>query len=694
MQHTKLSLVTLLFLSSSSLHSEELLGDITIEEDKEKQEESLSYCYIHNVQALSKRKGAGETLGDYLSGELGVESATYGSAVGRPTVNGMEGYRVGIAQGGVMLNDLSAMSQDHAVGLNAKVAEHLELVKGPASLLYGAYSGGIVRTLGEEHDPKLPKGFGGNASLSSNSDTGKGTANVKAEYGNDSYSAYLNYYRNEAGNYSSGGQEVANSDTFSEQLHGVLGWKATDKTTVKVYGDTMEKEYGIPNTTAERTDILMEQQRYGVVVHNEELGKLKNVQTEYQFSDYKHFEREGVSYDGAFDQEQQSLSTAFDFNVNEMDGNFRMELLENQLKVCHEHGNCQEFTTAARTSAEDGFSVQNYYNDRGIAYSHGHPMPNTEEQKLQMGVSLKKYYEEDELNFAANTVVRQLTADNANIQETWLMPTAIDSDYYGDQNDMALSLSLGWWHIWSDKFTSQASLAYMERLPSSQELFWNGFHHATESYILGNRDLDKEKSVNLDVNMLYAHNEHFNSKLSAYYYHFDNYIYQSPLAQNGTTITDPFHLSPVWEMRGVGAKIYGLGVEERYKVALGKHKFTNTLQLNMLRGQLDEGGNIPRMAPYNATISVEHRHDNLTNKIAYKWVDKSRHVANHETSTDGYQLLNVSINYEQKLGKSKLNYWLKGENLTDDIARNHISFLKETAPLPGRAFIAGIEYQY
>ncbi|CAA6820578.1 MAG: Unknown protein, partial [uncultured Sulfurovum sp.] len=73
MKPTKLSILTILFLASSTLHSEELLGDIKIEEDKEKQEESLSYCLIHDVKALSKRKGAGETLGDYLSGELGVE---------------------------------------------------------------------------------------------------------------------------------------------------------------------------------------------------------------------------------------------------------------------------------------------------------------------------------------------------------------------------------------------------------------------------------------------------------------------------------------------------------------------------------------------------------------------------------------------------------------------------------------------
>ncbi|CAA6819969.1 MAG: Unknown protein [uncultured Sulfurovum sp.] len=692
---TKFNIVTVLLIASSSLQAEELLGDITIEGQTETQEESLSYCYIHNVKALSKRKGAGETLGDYLSGELGVESATYGSAVGRPTVNGMEGYRVGIAQGGIMLNDLSAMSQDHAVGLNAKVAEHLELVKGPASLLYGSYSGGIVRTLGEEHESELPKGFGANASLSTNSDTGKGTGNLKAEYGNEDYSAYLNYYRNEADNYSSGGKEIANSDTSSEQVHAVLGWQPTENTVVKVYGDIMDKEYGIPNKTSERTDISMEQKRYGIVLHNQEIGKLQNVKTEYQLSDYRHFEREGGRYDGAFDQQQQSLSTAFDFNVLEMDANFRAELLQNELKVCHEHGGCSEFTTATRTSAEDGFSLQQQYDRRGISFSHGHPMPNVKEQKVQMGVNFKRYYDEDEFSLALNGVLRKLTPDSSNIQETWLMPTAIDPNYYNTENDVALSVSLGWWHIWNDKFTTQASLSYMERLPSSQELLWNGFHHATESYILGNRDLDKERSINLDANMLYTHNENFNSKLSAYYYHFDNYIYQSPRVNaNGTATIDPFHLSPVWEILGVGAKIYGLGIEESYKTSLGNHKFTNTLQLNMLKGELSKGGYIPRMAPYNATASVEHLYNNFTNKLSYKWVDKSRNVASNESKTASYNLLNASINYEQKLGKNTINYWLKGENLTDDIASNHISFLKETAPLPGRAVIAGVEYQY
>jgi iron complex outermembrane receptor protein len=596
-----------------------------------------------------------------------------------------------------MLNDLSAMSQDHAVGLNAKMAERIEMAKGPASLLYGSYSGGVIRTLGEEHEGKLyKKGMTLDTSLSANSDTNKGTLSTKAAYAAERYEVYLNYYKHEADSYHSGGVLVPNSDTSSEQLHGVLGWEITPNTLIKLYGDTMEKVYGIPNSTEERTDILMEQNRYGIVVHNRTLGKLRNIMTEYQISDYRHYEREDGRYDGLFDQQQQSLSSRFDFTLDETtEANFRLELLQNELKVCHEHGQCDRFTAALRTGAEDGLSLLNYYNDTGIPFSHGHPMPDTEEQKILMAFNAKRYYEADEVSLAANAVVRKLTPESANVQETWLMHESVDPDYYRDETRTALSLSLGWWHHWNENFSTQASLSYLERLPSAQELFWNGFHHATESYILGNRDLNKEKSFNLDIDALMQHSEAFSSKFSLYYYDFANYIYQAPLVDgSGNQVYDPFHLSPVWEMRGVGATIYGFGIEERYQKKIEEHLLKATLQFNYLKGELDEGGYIPRMAPYNATLTLEHEYGNFQNEISYKWVDESRNEAADETHTEGYGLLNLATKYRYDLSYGSLEFWLKAQNLTDDIAKNHISFLKESAPLPGRAFIAGIRYQY
>jgi iron complex outermembrane receptor protein len=696
----RFSLVLLPLLMGVSVTANEItLESITVEETKESiEDETLSYSSVKSTERLAQQSH-GETLGDYLSHELCVESASYGPAVGRPTVRGMEGYRVGIAQGGVMLNDLSAMSQDHAVGLNARLAKRIELIKGPASLLYGSYSGGIVRTLGEEHEVNLPsKGFSFDGSLWTNSNTGFGTGSLKSAYATEQYALNLNYYKHEAKAYSSGGEVVLNSDVSNEQLHGVVGWKVDPNHTVKLYADTMSKEYGIANTTPERTDIVMEQERYGVVWHMASLGMFKEIMTELQSSDYHHFEREGGRYDGLFDQQQQSLSSEFKLEVgSNSEADFRLELLSSALRVCHEHGECKHFKDALRTEAEDGHSLLGYYNDRGIAFSHGHPMPDTEEKKMLMAFNFKHYYgSSDELSLALNVVARKLTVDPSNIQETWLMPKSLDSDYYSATEDVATSLSLGWWHMWSEDLSTQTSLAYIERLPSTQELLWNGFHHATESYILGNRDVDKERSVNFDIDTLFKHSKAFTTRLSFYWYRFENYIFQSPLVNSeGTIVHDPFHLSPVWQIEGKAATIVGFGLEERYSKRWEAHTLTTILQLNALQGKLDNGDYIPRMAPYNASLGLQHSYKKVTSDLGVKWVDESRNIADNETSTEGYTMLNFSTRYHYALPKGdSLEFWLKAENLTDVVARDHTSFLKETAPLAGRSIEVGVHYKF
>lgn len=275
------------------------------------------------------------------------------------------------------------------------------------------------------------------------------------------------------------------------------------------------------------------------------------------------------------------------------------------------------------------------------------------------------------------------------------MHESLDPDYYSDEDDVAFSLSMGWWHSWSEKLESQASLSYMERLPSSQELFWNGFHHATESYIIGNRDLDKEQSINLDIDAIYKHSDNLSSRVSFYYYDFDNYIFQSPLIDgNGDSVFDPFHQSPVYEILGQAATVYGIGIEEKYKRKMGLHLLTFTAQLNLLKGELDSGGYIPRMAPYNATFCIEHDIGGLHSELTYKWMDESRNLAENETFTDGYEMLNFTANYDYQLSQGSLAFWFKAINLTDDIAKNHLSFLKDTAPLPGRSVAVGIDYKF
>lgn len=639
---------------------------------------------------------SGETLGDYLKNSLGVTSASYGPAVGRPVMNGLDGYRVGIVQGTMDLNDLSAMSQDHAVGLTPRASERIELVKGPASLLYGAYSGGVVRVLGEENLPTLPGkkpllhvGVGSGTN-------GAGTrydAAVKRTLG--SWGVSLSHHVHRAGDYTAGdGSKVDDSDLATRQTHGVVGVRLSEGNLLKVYGDLMRKDYGIPNRTVEETRIDMHQERVGVVWHlHPESELIQGVEMEFQHSEYLHSETEGGRDDGLFGQDQSGLSARAAFEWEDWVGEGRMSYLSSALQVCHEHGKCQTFSTALRTAAEDGSSLKSYYDSTGIAYSHGHPMPDSKTQTFKGAFNLTRYLDASSLTLGAATEFRRVDLDSDNIQETWLVPESVDAGYYDPHQDHAGSLSVGWLTEEEDS-GFRLDLTLLSRLPSVQELYWNGFHHATDSYILGDRHLEPERSTNLDVAWQYG-NDGWESLIEGYYYSFSNYIYQKALYDaDGTMTTDPFHGSPVYAMVQEGADIYGVGIAQSYRWMPGAHELKGGIQVDAVEGRLHDGGYLPRIPPLRGKVSLEHRLGSYYATLAFQKVAASQNEAANESWTAGYEW--VSFGIFQELGWQGLGgkLWLKGENLGDRIAYNHLSFLKESAPLPGRQITFGLDINY
>jgi iron complex outermembrane recepter protein len=684
-----------LTLCANLLAQEVELGVIKVEatDDTEILEETIT----KKSSSLAK-EAKGETLGDFLQAEQFVDSASYGPAVGRPVVRGMDGYRVGITNGNIILNDLSSMSQDHAVGVMPRASEKIELIKGPSSLLYGNYSGGVIRVVGEEHNAKLLKPGYSLSTVTSYGSNGAGFvagATLKASDYNLSIDA--NTFYHEADNYKDGDNfKVKDSDTLSLQSHVVLGYQINKENIVKLYIDELHKDYGIPNSTDKSTTIEMDQERYGLVWHvNNLFDGIKHIQTEIQSSDYLHSELEGGRADGLFGQKQFSLSSSLEFDLDMWDIKANAEYQTSDLQVCHEHGKCTKFFDAQRTSIEDGVELQQNIDKLGLPFAHGHPMPNISESVLKAGVSMSNFINDDsEITLALRGEKRKLTPDNVNIQEVWLVTPAIDPNYYDTIDDYALSASTGFASFVNDIFSYQTSLSYVERLPSSTELFWNGFHHATDSYIFGDRDLENEKSLNLDIDTMLSFDT-FTTQVSAFYYHFYNYIFQEPLADaNGVLLVDPFHQSDVWAMRGVAAKVYGMAFKESYKKEISAHTLKASMSLEAIRGILSSGENIPRIPTYNATFVLEHLYKGYKANLTYKYVDKSRFEAENETHTPSYNWLSAFISYENKNRFFDYSLYLKGENLTNEIAYNHLSFLKETAPLAGRQLTLGAEIKF
>lgn len=650
--------------------------------------------HIHSTQDLAK-KAKGETLGDYLENEALVESASYGSSVGRPVVKGMEGYRVGITQGNVASNDLSAMSQDHAVGTMPKTTQQIELISGPTSLLFGSYSGGVIRVKQDEHNAHLHTGMHFDSDIAYGTNQNDITASGTIGMGNEEYSLYNTLYYHQNDDYATGGgDKVVDSYAKTFEGHMVAGYKVDTHNVLKLYGDYLYNSYGIPNTTTGTTSILMHSYRYGLIWHVEDVGVFDHIESEIQDNRYLHYERESARNDGLFGQDQLTLSTLMGMELNDWHMDIHINYAQSALQVCHEHGKCSSFTDAARTSAEDGSELKKHYDLSGIAYAHSHPMPDTTQNNLTSALNLKHFFGDHEVTLGARLHYRYMDVNNSNIVEEWLMHTAIDSDYYRDEHKLETSFSLGAYSIISEDITMQNSLSYIERLPSDQEYFWNGFHHATDSYILGNRDLNKEQSLNVDSELLVVYGD-FSTRVAGFYYHFFNYLYQNPLADsNGTLIKDVFHATPVWQMQEKEASIFGGSITQYYTLDLESQTLKISLGVDALRGVFHTGGNIPRMAPFSAKLGLEHIVGNVESRVSYKQVDKSRFLADNESFTPGYGWLDASISYTIKSNHSTLNLYLKGLNLTDSKAYNHLSFLKNYAPLIGRQIQIGLSGSY
>ena len=248
----------------------------------------------------------------------------------------------------------------------------------------------------------------------------------------------------------------------------------------------------------------------------------------------------------------------------------------------------------------------------------------------------------------------------------------------------------------NENLSLSLNFASVARAPSAVELFINGPHLATSRYEVGNVNLEEERSNNTDLSLSWARGEFF-ADLSYFSNAVDNYIYLQDESEEeheeheGEEHHDHGGLTLSNYIQN-DADFYGYEFEVGRNVVLPNGNFIFTYALDSVTAEFANGGGfVPRIVPKRNIVTAIYKSNNgFSGAISFKDVKTQKDINEYETPTKGYQMLDARLTKSYDLGKlfagsnSKLNVSLFGNNLLDEVARNHSSFVKDEIPLPGK----------
>jgi iron complex outermembrane receptor protein len=239
---------------------------------------------------------------------------------------------------------------------------------------------------------------------------------------------------------------------------------------------------------------------------------------------------------------------------------------------------------------------------------------------------------------------------------------------------------------------------YTERAPNYQELFANGEHVATGIFEKGDSNFKTEKNLGFELSLKSKSDLH-EARMSGFYQGFQNYIALSPTGtSNAGEDGVPGNADdiPIFNYQAVKAQLFGAELEYLYRfpTPIAGGVLETEFKWDWLRGlDSSHNGNLPRMTPMRSSLGLHFKHSLFSAEVEYQRVEGQSLLAQNETSTLGYQLMNVTAEFPLKIDQEQFKLIFQINNLFNVAARNHISFLKDEVPLPGRNFVLGLKAQ-
>jgi iron complex outermembrane receptor protein len=647
-------------------------------------------------------------IGDSLTRHPGVSATSFSPGASRPVLRGFSGDRVRVLTDGIGSIDVSNSSADHAVTVDPLTIERIEILRGPAVLLFGSQAiGGAVNLI----DRRIPRAvptehahidaIGGYGTAAKDRSAGASIDVALAP----NIVAHLDGSYRKTGDVRTGGFVIAKG-LRQEMIHSAAHERFDGHIEEADELVAAANKRGRIDNTASRTwtvagglALINEGGQLGISVSH--FDSRYGVPTRLNFTDF-HAHDDGDDDDHHHDHDDDGHvhgeePVTIGLKQWRADVRGEVELGDGFFDKLRLRGGFADY----RHTEYEGREVGTVFTNKGV---EGRLELTQNENGGWRGASGIQYSHRDFNAVGAEAFVpRNLTEQLAafTLQE-WHIGrfgleaaaryehSRVKAPFIGQNRSFgAVSGALGANYAITDQVKFGVSVSRAVRAPSAEELYSDGAHVATQAYELGNAALKKEASWGAEASLKLS-SENISASLTGYSNWFDNFIYSSATG-------DHDHGLPVFQYFQRDARVWGFEAEARanlfkagdYTVAIdGVADMTRAT----IKGGLDE--HAPRIPPLRLLGGVEVSSDALTLRGEVEWTDKQHRVSDYETETKGFTLVNASLDFRPLPDQKNLTISLQANNIFDVEARRHASFTKDYVPLSGRDFRVQIRTTY
>ena len=622
---------------------------------------------VASLDAFDLSESMAASLGEVLDGELGISKRSFGVGNARPVVRGFDGDRVLVMQDGVGVGSLASQSGDHGEPIDASNVERIEVLKGPATLLYGSNAvGGVVNAISshqEVHD-QPHQGVRGQVSSVVGSANAYAGGSFNTEIGIGNWMIWAGGGGQRTGNYQTPIGTVDNSKSRISNGNAGVGWFTTRGFATMDY-KANDGRYGIPfagtfhghdesgepdEGELDAVDIAMRRHNIRFTGGVRRLSSwVEGFEFSLNYSDWNHDEVE------ILDDARQQVGTTFE---NQMFA-YRGVFTQGQTGVLRGSFGFQGAVRAYEARGEEALS------------------PPVDQDTFAVFALEEMDLERVQLQIGGRVETNQYEPIGAIVRPSGAGEQLVDLP---GRSFTGASAGLGArFDLWNGgAFVANYTTSF--RSPALEELYNFGPHVGNLAFEVGNENLERERSNGVDFALRHQRGR-VRGEANFFYYDFDRFVYLAP----GDGVIDG-----LIEADYAQADARFLGTE--MKLDLG---FSDDVWLNLGMDAVDAelkatGESLPRIPPLRGTVGLDLRYAGLSVRPEVVMAAARSDIFTNETRTAGYTVLNLSASYTIPQQHFSHHLSVNVFNIGDRLYRNHVSFIKDLVPEIGR----GVRFAY